>query len=99
MFGDIISTEAELRQLKIDCEEMAQEVKDYKGMTNILQKQRQELSYLLKEASLFMHEFREHVPEDIFKLCEKNADKNYQDFIKETFELDQIKVGVTLKGP
>jgi len=97
MFEDLFDPAEKIRQLKIDCEEMAQEVKDLYGMTNILQKQRMELSYLLKEASLFMAEFKEHVPEDIFKLCEKNADKNYQDFIKETFELDQIKVDVTLK--
>ena len=92
MFEDLVSTEAELRQLKIDCEELAKDVKDLYGMTNILQKQRQELSYLLKEASFFMAEFKEHVAEDIFKLCEKNADKSYQDWIKEQFEIDQVSV-------
>ena len=97
MFEDIISLESENKQLRLDNEEMAQEVKDLYGMTNILQKQRQELSYLLKEASLFMHEFKEHVPEDIFKLCEKNADKEYQDWIKEQFEIDQVSVKAVIK--
>ena len=97
MFEDIISLESENKQLRIDNEEMAQEVKELYGMTNILQKQRMELSYLLKEASLFMAEFKEHVAEDIFKKCEKNADKKYQDFIKEKFEIDQVKVKAKIK--
>ena len=57
MFEDIISIEAELRQLKIEKEEIEKELDDFKGMTNILQKQRQEFIYLLKEAYFYILTF------------------------------------------
>ena len=66
-------------------------------MTNILQKQRQELSFLLKEAAFFMDEFKKNVPEETFNKCEKEADKRFTDWVKEQFEIDQVSVDVTLK--
>jgi len=97
MFEDIISIEAELRQLKIENEKLAKLVEDYKGMTNILQKQRQEFIYLLKEASFYMKEFEAILPEKNFKECEKRASKQYENWIKKEFEFDSVSVDVVLQ--
>jgi hypothetical protein len=67
MFEDMISIEAELRQLKIDNEELAKLVDDYKGMTNIILKQRQDMTFLLHEAKFFLDEFKENLSEEDFK--------------------------------
>ena len=97
MFEDIISIEAELRQLKIDNEELAKLVEDYKGMTNIILKQRQDMTFLLREAKFFLDEFEENLPAEDFKKYERAADKKFQDWIKDEFEIDKVSVEVNLK--
>ena len=99
MYEDIISIEAELRRLKSDNEALAKLVNDYKGMTNIILKQRQDMTFLLHEAKLFLDEFKENLPEEDFKKYERAADKNFQDWIKEEFEIGKVSVDVTLKNP
>jgi hypothetical protein len=97
MFEDMISIEAELRQLKIDNEELAKLVDDYKGMTNIILKQRQDMTFLLHEAKFFLDEFKENLSEEDFKQYERAADRRFQNWIKEEFEIDQVSVEATLK--
>lgn len=97
MFEDIISIEAELRQLKIIKEKIEKELADYKGMTNILQKQRQEFIFLLKEASFFLHEFENTIPEDDFKRCSMDASKKYEEWIKNEFELSTPEVKASIQ--
>jgi len=97
MFEDMISIEAELRQLKIDNEELAKLVDDYKGMTNIILKQRQDMTFLLHEAKFFLDEFKENLSEEDFKQYERAADRRFQNWIKEEFETDQVSVEATLK--
>ena len=99
MYDDIISIEAELRQLKIDNEELAKLVDDYKGMTNIILKQHQDMTFLLHEAKLFLDEFKENLQEEDFKKYERAADKKFQDWIKKEFEIGKVSVDVTLKNP
>ncbi len=55
-------------------------------------RQRQELSYLLKESTFYLHEFEAAMTEDDFKACTKAGNKKYEDWVKKEFELDQIKV-------
>ena len=97
MYEDIISIEAELRQLKIDNEKLAKLVEDYKGMTNIILKQRQDMTFLLHEAKFFLDEFEENLPAEVFKKHERAADRKFQDWIKEEFEIDKVSVEVSLK--
>ena len=97
MFEDMISIEAELRKLKIEKEEVENDLADYKGMTNVLQKQRQELIYLLKEASFFMHEFENTMPEDDFEQCSIAANKKYEEWLKEEFELSTPEGTATIQ--
>ena len=93
----MISIEAELRKLKIEKEEVENDLADYKGMTNVLQKQRQELIYLLKEASFFMHEFENTMPEDDFEQCSIAANKKYEEWLKEEFELSTPEGTATIQ--
>jgi hypothetical protein len=93
----MVSIEAELRQLKIDNEELAKLVDDYKGMTNIILKQRQDMTFLLHEAKFFLDEFKENLSEEDFKQYERAADRRFQNWIKEEFEIDQVSVEATLK--
>ena len=99
MYEDIISIEVELRQLKIDNEELAKLVCDYKGMTNTILKQRQDMYFLLNEAKLILDEFKENIPKEDFGKYERAADKKYQDWIKDQFEIDKVSVEVSLKRP
>ena len=99
MFEDIISMEQELRKLKIDNEALAQMIADYKGMTNLILKQRQDMYYLLNEAKFFLDEFKENLSKEDFKKYEKAADKKFQDWIKDQFEIDKVSVEVSLKRP
>ena len=66
-------------------------------MANILQKQRQEFIFLLKEASFFLHEFENTMPEDDFKRCSTEASKKYENWIKNEFELSAPEVTATLQ--
>jgi len=97
MYDDIISMEAELRQLKIDNEELVKLVADYKGMTHIILKHRQDMSFLLQEAKFFLDEFKENLSKEDFKKYEKAADRKFQDWIKDQFEIDKVSVEVSLK--
>ena len=96
-FEDLFDPKKEIHNLQVDIENLEQNIQDYKGMTNILQKQRQTLTFLLKEASYYMAEFKEAMTEEDFKKCEKAADKNYEDWVKEEMEIDKVSVDVTLK--
>ena len=97
MFEDIISIEAELRQIRAQNEELKQELKDHKGLSNVILKQRQDLSYLLKEASFYIHEFENTMPEDDFKQCSKAASKKFEEWIKKEFELSPPEVTATIQ--
>ena len=76
---------------------MALAIKDFMGHSRVLQAEKNELTYLLREAGFYMEQSKEHLSEDIFKKCEQNADKNYEKWVKEKFEIDQVAVDVTLK--
>ena len=96
-FDDLFDPYEEIHLLKIEIEELKHEIQDYKGLGNVLQKQRQELSYLLKESSFYMHEFENTMPEDDFKLCSMEASKKYEEWIKNEFELSTPEVTATLQ--
>jgi len=73
-------------------------VDDYKGMTNLILKQRQDMSFLLHEAKFFLDEFKDNLSEEDFGKYERAADKKFQDWIKDQFEIDKVSVEVSLKG-
>ena len=96
-FDDLFDPVEEIHNLKIEIEELKQEIQNHKGLSNVILKQRQNLSYLLKEASFFMHEFENAMSEDDFKKCEKAANKKYEAWLRKEFEIDQVSVDVSLK--
>ena len=49
---------------------MALAIKDFMGHSRVLQAEKNELTYLLREAGFYMEQSKEHVSEDIFKKCE-----------------------------
>ena len=98
-FDDMFDSAEQIHLLKVEIEELKQEIQDYKGLGNVLQRQRQELTYLLKEASFYIHEFEDTMPQDDFKQCSIAASKKFEDWVKKEFEIDQISVDVTLKRP
>ena len=96
-FDDLFDPYEEIHLLKIENEELKQEIQDYKGLGNVLQKQRQELSYLLKESSFYMHEFENTMPKDDFKQCSIAASKKFEEWIKKEFELSTPEVTATIQ--
>ena len=96
-FDDLFDPYEEIHLLKIEIEELKQEIQDYKGLGNVLQKQRQELSYLLKESSFYMHEFENAIPEKDFKQCSIAASKKFEEWIKKEFELSTPEVTATIQ--
>ena len=86
-FEDLFDPYEEIQHLKVKKEKLEKELNDYKSMTNVLQKQRQDLIYLLKESSFYMHEFEDTMSEKDFKKCENAARANFEEWIKKEFEL------------
>ena len=96
-FDDLFDPAEEIHNLKIEIEELKQELQDHKGLSNVILKQRQDLSYLLKEASFYMKEFENEMDEEDFKKCEQAARKKYETWLKKEFEIDRVNVSVALK--
>ena len=96
-FDDLFDPVEKIHNLKIEIEELKQEIQDHKGLSNVILKQRQDLSYLLKEASFYMKEFENAMSEDDFKKCETAGKKAYEEWLKKEFEIDKVNVNVALK--
>ena len=99
MFEDLISIEQELHKANIAIEELKDELQDYKGAVGVLNRVNRDMGYLLKEASFYMKEFENLMPEDDFKKCEQAASKKYENWLKKAFEINAISVDVTLRSP
>ena len=97
MFEDIITIEKIYKQLKIDFEELKDELQDYKGAVGVLNRQNRDMGYLLKEASFYIKEFEKTMPEDDFKKCETAGKKAYEDWLKKKFELSTPEVKATIQ--
>jgi len=55
------------------------------------------LTYLLKEASFWVHEFEEIISKEDYEKIIKAANKKYEKWIKDQFEIDQVSVDVNLR--
>jgi hypothetical protein len=59
--------------------------------------ERNELTYLLKESSMYFKVFQENLKEEDFEKYSKEARKRYEDWVKENFEFENPEVKATLK--
>jgi hypothetical protein len=86
-FDDLFDPEAKISALKIEIETLENILKDHQGFQNVVLKQRQDLSFLLKESAFFLHEFEAALTEKDFKKCTAAGYKKYEDWVKKEFEL------------
>lgn len=77
-FDDLFDPAATISRLKIEKEVLEAELKDHKGLSNVVLKQRQELVYLLKESSFFMHAFEATMTAEDFKKCTAEGNKEFE---------------------
>jgi hypothetical protein len=96
-FDDFFDPQAEIDELKKDCEKLAIQVKDYRGHSKIMQAENNELTYLLKESSCYFKVFQEKLPEEEFKKYSKEARKRYEEWVKVNFEVENPEVTATLQ--
>jgi LEA14-like dessication related protein len=68
-------------------------------LDNMIQKfaEYDNLSYLLKEASFYMHEFENAMSEKDFKECESAGKKAYEEWLKKEFELSTPEVKAAIQ--
>jgi hypothetical protein len=92
MFEDLISEEQIIKQLRLDNEEMAIEIANYQGHTNILSKKVDQMWVLMNEAKFFMDTFKKHVDKTTFKICETEAEKLYNEWAKEQVD-EKYQIG------
>ena len=96
-YEDLFDPSETIHLLKVEIEELKQELQDHKGLSNVILKQRQELSFLLKESAFYMHEFEGAMPEEDFKKCTKAGNKKFEDWVKKEFELSAPEVTATIQ--
>ena len=77
-FDDLFDPQETIHLLKVQIEELEEELKDHKGLSNVVLKQRQELVYLLKESSFFMHAFEATMTAEDFKKCTAEGNKEFE---------------------
>jgi hypothetical protein len=97
MFDDFFDPQAEIDELKKDCETMAEQIDDYKGHSKVMQAEKNELTYLLKESSYYFKVFQENLKEEDFEKYSKEARKRYEDWVKINFEFEKPEVTATLQ--
>jgi hypothetical protein len=97
MFDDFFDPQAEIDELKKDCEVMAEEIDAFKGHSKIMMAERNELTYLLKESSMYFKVFQENLKKEDFDNYSKEARKRYEDWVKENFEVEAPEVKATLQ--
>lgn len=96
-YEDLFDPSETIHLLKVEIEELKQELQDHKSLSNVILKQRQELFYLLKESSFYVHEFENAIPEEDFKQCSTAARKKYEEWLKKEFELSTPEVTATIQ--
>jgi hypothetical protein len=97
MFEDLIDQDAIIAEMKKDCEMMAVQIEDFKGHSKIMMAERNELTYLLKESSMYFKVFQENLKEEDFEKYSKEARKRYEDWVQMNFEVESPEVKATLQ--
>ena len=97
LFEDLFNPAEEIHNLKVQIEQLEQDLKDHKGLSNVILKQRQELVYLLKESGFYLKAFETAMTENDFKKCTTEGKKKYEEWLKKEFELSTPEVTATIQ--